>query len=90
MNTHDATENAYKNGYQKGKADAAKEIFEEIDKEINEALKNNYNVMREHNIKHSPKTDGLFLERVNGKIDTLRGIGDFVDELKKKYMEGNP
>lgn len=71
----------------KAKSDAAREICCKIEEEIVAALESNYRAMREHNLKRCPDSDGLFLERIYGKIDALRGIEGFVEELKTKYME---
>lgn len=72
------------------KSEVASEIFAEIDREICLALESNYKA-RDHRqmivIVHGSSTlDREFIEYVCGKIDTLRGINDFVAELKKKYI----
>ena len=82
MNEYDATEQAYLNGYAKGREDAAREICEEIEREINDAFQSNYKALP-----LIEESEALW-NRVNGKIDALRGIGWFIDELKKKYTEG--
>ena len=68
----------YSNGYRKA-SDIAREIFEEIEQKIAAALKSNYKVLPQvidsYEIYHT----------VQGKISALRGINDFIDELKKKY-----
>lgn len=66
------------------RAEVAREICCKIEKEIVAALESNYRAMREHNLKRSPDADGLLLERIYGKIDALRGIEGFVEELKKE------
>ena len=63
------------------KAEVAREIFEEIEREINDALQSNYRVLPQ-----IEESEALW-NRVNGKIDALRGIDGFVEELKKKYTE---
>lgn len=68
----------------KAKSEVAREICCKIEKEIVAALESNYRAMREHNLKRSPDADGLLLERIYGKIDALRGIEGFVEELKKE------
>ena len=67
-------------GYRKA-SEVAREIIKEIEKEINDALKSNYNVL--------PQLEEFaeLWSRVQGKIDALRGIGGFVEELKEKYTE---
>ena len=66
------------------KRDAAREIFEEIETELNEALKNNYARRNECNA----ETDLAHSANITGKITCLRGLTDFIAELKKKYTEG--
>ena len=63
------------------RAEVAREIFEEIEQEINAALQSNYKVLPQ-----IEQSESLW-NRVNGKIDTLRGIDGFIAELKKKYTE---
>ena len=70
------------------RAEVAREICCKIEEEIVAALESNYRAMREHNLKRCPGSDGLFLERIYGKIDALRGIEGFVEEIKEKYAEG--
>ena len=60
----------------------AVEIFEELEREINDALQSNYKVLPV-----IEESEALW-NRVSGKIDALRGIGGFIDKLKKKYTEG--
>lgn len=70
------------------RAEVAREIFEEMKKEIKSALESNYKA--ENQWVQSPtqsRWDDEFLGVIRGKINTLRGIGDFIDELEKKYME---
>jgi phosphoribosyl-ATP pyrophosphohydrolase len=57
----------------------AREIFEEIDGEIKLALDSNYKARSQVEL-----SDELY-HTVNGKISALRGIDDFLAELKKKY-----
>lgn len=64
------------------KAEVASEIFEEIEQEINAALQSNYKVLPQ-----IEQSESLW-NRVNGKIDALRGIDGFIAELKKKYTGG--
>ena len=67
-------------GYRKA-SEVARVIFEEIEKEIEEALKSNYKVLP-----HLEFSNELY-NSVRGKIDALRGIENFIAELKKKYTE---
>jgi hypothetical protein len=83
-------EHLYNAGYRKS-SDVAEEIFAEIDREIWLALESNYKARDRRQmivIAHGSSTiDRDFIEYVSGKIDTLRGINDFLAELKKKYTE---
>ena len=74
-------------GYRKA-SDVAREIFEEIEKEIELALESNYRAKKEH-YNHSviPNYDN-FNAMCDGKIYAMRGLLDFIAELKKKYTEG--
>ena len=74
-------ETLYNAGYRKA-SDVAREIFEEIEREINDALQSNYKVLP-----LIEQSESLW-NRVNGKIDALRGLEDYLAELKKKYTEG--
>ena len=61
------------------KAEVVREIFEELEREINDALQSNYK-----DLPLIEQSEALW-NRVNGKIDCLRGIDGFIDELKEKY-----
>ena len=67
---------------EEARQEVAREIFEEIEREINDALQSNYKVLP-----IIEESEALW-NRVSGKIDALRGIGGFIDELKDKYTEG--
>jgi hypothetical protein len=64
------------------RAEVAREIFEEIEREITDALKSNYKVLLQ-----VEESEALW-NNVNGKINALRGIEYFMEELKKKYTGG--
>lgn len=54
------------------------------------ALESNYRALKEWD---DGRCNDYILEMVNrikGKIDALRGIEGFVEELKKKYTEDKP
>ena len=73
----------YNAGYRKA-SDVAREIFEEIEQEIEAALTSNYNAKQEHyDSRYRISTE--FIGMVCGKIDALRGMQDFLANLKKKY-----
>ncbi len=66
------------------KTEVAREIFEGIEREINLALESNYKAKR---LKNNDPNSSTFINIVDGKITALRGIDDFIAELKKKYTE---
>ena len=67
-------------GYRK-QSDTAREIFAQLEEEIEPALASNYRVYEKYlNAQDSPT-----LLRIGGKIDALRGIYCFIEDLKKKY-----
>ena len=65
--------------------DVAREIFEEIRKELKLAIDNNYKVRKEHIERYNIINDDIVLV-CDGKILALRGMYDFIAELKKKYI----
>lgn len=77
-------EGLYNAGYRKA-SEVAEEIFAEIEKEIEAALESNYRAKKEH-YNHSviPNYDN-FNAMCDGKIYAMRGLLDFITELKKKY-----
>lgn len=63
----------------------AKKICCEIEEEICAALDSNYKALRTYD---DGRNNDYILElvgRIKGKIDALRGIEAFVEELKEKY-----
>ena len=78
-------EEYYKLGYRKA-SEVAEEIFEEIETEIEAAIESNYRAKKEHK-NHSviPNYDN-FNAMCDGKIYAMRGLLDFIAELKKKYI----
>ena len=67
-------------GYCKA-SEGAREIFAEIQAEIKAALDSNYKALPKVELSEE------LWSCVRGKIDCLRGLDDFIDELKKKYTE---
>ena len=69
------------------KAEAYKEFAEKAKAEIEEALKNNYKVKKERTEKYI-NSNGYdeFMNYCNGKIDCLRGLDDFLDNLLKELV----
>lgn len=68
------------------KAEAYKEFAKEVKEEIKEAYNNNSSVMREHLEKHKEKPNFEFVTAVQGKINTLLGLDDFIDNLLKEMV----
>lgn len=66
--------------------DEVAKIFEEIEQELVAALESNYNWIREHNVIGNTVSESV-MQRVYGKIDALRGIEGFIEELKEKYTK---
>lgn len=73
----------------KAKSEAYKECIEKVKKEISEALKSNYKARAEREQKIPIYTETEFLSYCSGKIDCLRGIDDFLDNLIKEMVGEN-
>ena len=73
----------------KFKSEAYKECIEKVKKEISEALKSNYKARAEREQKIPIYTETEFLSYCSGKIDCLRGIDDFLDNLIKEIVGEN-
>ena len=69
---------------QTAKAEAYKECIEKAKEEINEALKSNYKARAEREQSIPIFTENEFWNYCTGKIDCLRGIDDFLDNLLKE------
>ena len=66
----------------------ASEIFANIHQEIKRALESNYKARKERNEnRHWGRINDNFINTVNGKIESLRGIDDFVSKLEDKYIK---
>jgi hypothetical protein len=77
----------YKSADVAPRAEVANKICCEIEEEIVAALESNYRALKEWD---DGRCNDYILEMVNrikGKIDALRGIEAFVEELKNKYAE---
>lgn len=75
-------------GFEALELEVAREIFEEIEEEICAALDSNYKALRTYD---DGRNNDYILElvgRIKGKIDALRGIEAFVEDLKEKYTKG--
>ena len=64
--------------------DNAREIFEKIEDEILGAIKSNVKAIDDRQTEINAYEDS-FIVRCYGKIDALRGIDGFIEELKEKY-----
>lgn len=68
--------------------ECAVEIFAKIVEEIIAALDDNYDVLNEHLSLHPRMHEDHLTEIIYAKSNTLRGILDFIEELKQQYEEG--
>ena len=68
------------------KAEAYKECIEKVKEEINEALINNYKVRSERAQSIPIYTKDEFWNYCAGKIDCLRGLDDYLDNLLKELV----
>lgn len=75
--------NSYKMHYK----NLAREICCKVEEEIVAALESNYKAKSERLKNPHIDTADEFISWCEGKIAALRGIEDFVEELKKKYPE---
>ena len=74
----------------KAKSEAYKECIEKVKEEINEALKSNYKVRAERESRRPYSyLDCNVWNYCNGKIDCLRGLDDFLDNLLKEMAGDN-
>lgn len=64
--------------------EACKEFAEEIKEEIKNAYNNNSKVLSKHMSKYAECPNYEFIATVQGKMNTLRGLDDFIDDLLKK------
>ena len=74
--------------YSEIKAEAYKECIEKVKEEIAEALKSNYKARAEYKQEIPIYTETEFLSYCSGKIDCLRGLDDFLDDLLKELTKG--
>lgn len=71
----------------KARSEAIKECIEKVKEEIAEALKSNYKARAEKENKEiNSYLDNLFWNYCNGKVDCLRGLDDFCDNLAKEMV----
>ena len=68
------------------RVEAYKEFAKEVNEEIKKAYNNNSGVLREHLEKHKEKPDFEFVAAIQGKMNTLRGLDDFIDNLLKEMV----
>lgn len=74
---YDITNELIAKNYRKA-SEVVAEVINAIHEEIRLALDSNYKAKQANGY-------GEFGEYVNGKIDALRGIDDFLDKLEEKY-----
>ena len=72
----------YNAGYRKA-SEVAREIFEEIEKKVKASIVVYLEEINKEHIKDTPLYD-----RCSGIVFALKGMDDFLTELKKKYTEG--
>lgn len=86
----DRTKQRYAELYEEAKevlkAEAVKEFAEMVKAEISEALKSNYKARRNRFAERKNGTINDFEHYCNGKIDCLRGLDSFVDDLLKETV----
>ena len=68
------------------KAEAYKEFAKEVSEEIGKAYNNNSGVLREHFEKHKDNPNFEFVATIMWKMNTLRGLDDFIDNLLKEMV----
>lgn len=71
----------YEVGYRR-QDEVAREIFTQIEEEIEAAIENNYKVRQ---VRYEKRGNDNFTLICTAKVQALRGILDFIEELKKKY-----
>lgn len=78
----------YDDGYDKHSSEVAREIYTALHNEIMDAIRSNYDVIKEREEKHNVnRYEDTFCYYADGKIHALEGILYFMDELMKKYTE---
>ena len=70
------------------KAEAYKECIEKVKEEISEALKSNYKARSERIDKHNVGETDEFISYCGGKIDCLRGLDNFLDDILNEFTKG--
>lgn len=68
------------------KAEAYKEFAKRLNEEIEKAYNNNSSVLREHLERHKEKPDFEIVAAIQGKMNALRGLDDFIDNLLKEMV----
>lgn len=68
------------------KSEAYKEFAKEVNEEISKAYDNNSVVLREHYKKHKDNLNYEFIGAIIAKMNTLRGLDDFIDNLLKEMV----
>ena len=76
------------NAFRYGHACGAKQVLDELQSEIAAALESNYKAKGDRLKEPNLYMTDEFVAYCEGKIHALRGISDFIEELKEKYTEG--
>ena len=77
---HDSYNTDCLESYNKGQQKGAWDVLNELRQEINDALECNQKRLKESEWAYD------IVDRIGGKIDALRGIDGFIDELEEKYF----
>lgn len=70
----------------KAKVEAYKEFAKEVKEEIKKAYNNNSEVLQEHLENHKEKPNAELIALIQGKMNTLLGLDDFVGNLLKEMV----
>ena len=67
--------------------ESLEEFVKKVHTEIHEALENNYKTRAERVEKHNVGETDEFISYCQGKIDALRGMDHFIDNLYEKMVD---
>ena len=68
------------------KSEAYKECAKKVNEVMSKAYDNNSAVLREHYKKHKDNLNYEFIGAITAKMNTLCGLGDFIDNLLKEMI----
>lgn len=70
------------------RSEVAREIFDELKAEISVALSSNYDVRRQTaESRLTAENREAIITYLDGKINALKGLEGFIEEIETKYME---